>query len=118
MKKIMDLEKRGWSALSMEGNAAVDFYHSLLLDDAVFLFPGGLRIEGKEDILESFVGKPWISYEIEDPKVSKLAENISVLTYRVNAKREGEDVYQAWISSIYILVGGDWKLGYHQHTLA
>jgi ketosteroid isomerase-like protein len=118
MKKIIDLEKRGWDALSKEGNAAVDFYHPLLLDDAVFLFPGGLRIEGKEEILRSFAGQPWKYNKIEDPKVSKFAENISVLTYRVSAKREGDDAYQAWISSVYIVIDGDWKLGYHQHTLA
>jgi len=118
MEKIIDIEKRGWDALSKEGNAAVDFYHSLLLDDAVFLFPGGLRMEGKVEILGSFASQPWKSYQIENPKVSKLAENVSVLTYYVKAKREGDDPYQAWISSIYILVNGDWKLGYHQHTAA
>ena len=118
VNKIIDLEKRGWDALSMEGEAAAVFYGSMLLDDAAFLFPGGMRIEGKEDILESFAVQPWDSYQIEDPQVSSLAEGISVLTYRVIAEREGSDTYKALISSIYILVDGDWKLGHHQHTLA
>jgi ketosteroid isomerase-like protein len=118
MKKIIDLEKRGWDALSTEGEAAAVFYSSMLLDDAVFLFPGGMRIEGKEDILASFAAQPWNSYQIEDPKVSKPAEGISVLTYRVTAEREGGDIYKALISSTYIVVDGDWKLGHHQHTLA
>jgi len=117
MKMIIDLEKRGWEALSSERNRAIDFYRSILLESSVFLFPGGMRLEGKRRILESFASQPWKSYQIEEAKVSKFADNVSVLTYRVIAKREGDDAYQAWISSIYILVDGDWKLGFHQHTL-
>lgn len=117
-EEITALEMRGWDALTTEGSAATDFYRSMLLDDAVFLFPGGLRIEGREDILDSFAAQPWNSYQIEDPRVSKPADGISVLTYRVTAEQEGSDTYKALISSIYILVEGDWKLGHHQHTLA
>ena len=118
MQEIINLERQGWDALSSEGEAAVDFYDSILLEDAVMLFPGGMRVEGKAAILESFGSQPWKSYEIIEPKVAELADTVSVLSYRVTAEREGSESYSALISSTYILCDGEWKLGHHQQTLA
>ena len=35
VKKLIELEERGWRALSSGGNAATEFYGALLADDAV-----------------------------------------------------------------------------------
>lgn len=116
MQVIVELEKRGWEALSAGGEAAAEFYGNLLLDDAVMLFPGGMRIKGKASILDSLGELPWSSYRMDDTRVARPAENVAVLTYEVTAKREGGDPYKALISSTYISVDGSWKLAHHQQT--
>ena len=56
MDKLLELETKGWQALSSAGDAAKEFYKEVLHDDAVMLFPGGIQIEGKTSQLDgSFV---------------------------------------------------------------
>jgi hypothetical protein len=117
MQEIIDLEIKGWEALSIEGDAAYKFYESVLLDNAIMLFPGGMKIHGKMNILRSFGSQPWKSFQIEEPQVTALADGLAVLTYVVTARREGGDLYHVLISSLYILVEGTWKLGHHQHSV-
>ncbi len=116
MQYLIELEEQGWQALSTEGDAGKEFYSSVLSNDALMLFPGGMLIDGKEKILESLAAQPWKSYQIDNPRVISLSENIGVLVYRVTAQRESSDPYVALISSTYVLSDGTWKLVLHQQT--
>lgn len=118
MQELIELEEQGWQALSSEGDAAEQFYRSLLVDDAVMLLPGGMRVEGKAEIVNSFGAQPWESFQIEAPRVSALSEKAAVVTYEVTAQREGNDPYVALISSTYARRKGKWKLVLHQQTPA
>ena len=117
MQDLIELEAQGWQALCSEGEASKKFYSSVLCNDAVMLFPGGLLIDGKEKILEFLAAQPWKSFQIEVPQVISLSENAGVLVYRITAQREGSDPYVALISSTYVLSDGMWKLALHQQTL-
>jgi len=117
MKEILELEQRGWKALSSAGDAAVEFYRDLLLKDACMVFPGRIILQGKENILESLDAQPWKSFRIETPRVHRFTDTAVLLTYRVTAHREGSDPYEALISSMYIARDGAWKMAYHQHTM-
>ena len=116
MQDLVDLEMQGWQALSSAGEAGRNFYSIVLRDDAVMLFPGGLRVDGKEAILDSLAAQPWSSFAIEEPQVIALSENAGVLLYRVTAQRQDGDPYVALISSTYAMEGGTWKLVLHQQT--
>lgn len=116
MRDLIDLEEQGWQALSTDVEASKKFYSSVLRDDAVMLFPGGMIIEGKEKILQSLAAQPWKSFQIEEPRVISLSESAEVLVYRVIAQREGSESYVALINSTYELSGGMWKLFFHQQT--
>jgi ketosteroid isomerase-like protein len=116
MQTLIDLENQGWQALSSEGDAGRNFYASVLHDDAVMIFPGGLLLEGKEQILESLAAQPWKSYEIDAPRTLSLAEDAALLIYKVTSQREGDEPYEALISSAYVLDAGAWKLICHQQT--
>ena len=107
---LLQLEEQGWRALSLEGNAGKKFYSSLLADDAVMLFPGGMFIWGKEEILRSIGSQPWRTFQIEEAQVIPLSESSSSVAYKVTAQREGGDPYTALVSSTYSLQQGDWKL--------
>lgn len=118
MHEILELEEQGWQALSAEEDAGKKFYASVLREDAVMLFPGGMIIAGKENILQSLVAQPWKTFQIEEPQVIQLSQNVKALVYRVSAQREGSQPYHALITSTYVSSQGTWKLVLHQQTQA
>lgn len=117
MQDLIELEEQGWQTLTLVGEASKKFYSAVLHDNAIIVFSGGIRISGKEKILESLATQPWKSFQIEEPQVISLSENVGALVYRVTAQREGSKPYVALISSTYVLNNGTWKLILHQQTL-
>lgn len=116
MQDLIELENLGWQALSSPGEAGKKFFKSVLRDDAVMLFPGGMLIAGKENILNSLAAQPWDSFQIEEPQVIALSENSKALLYKVTAQREGSEPYIALINSTYVFGDGTWWLVLHQQT--
>lgn len=115
MEELVELEKKGWQALSMEVGAGKRFYEAILREDAVMLFPNGIRIEGKERILNSLGAQPWKTFHIENVKVVSLSANAATVVYRVTAQREGMHTYSALVSSTYVR-DRKWRLVVHQQT--
>lgn len=116
MDDLIEIEEQGWRALSSPGSAAAEYYGSLLADDAAMLFPGGVLLEGKAKILESFGPQPWQSFQLEEPRVLSASETVGVIIYKVTAEREGSNPYSALVSSTYAVSGGKWKSVLHQQT--
>lgn len=117
MHELLELEKQGWHALSQAANAARKFYAAVLRDDAVMLFPGGMRLEGKECILQSIGVQPWDSFCIEDPQVISLTADAATVTYKVTAQRKESAPYVALVGSTYVR-DKSWQLVVHQQTPA
>jgi hypothetical protein len=115
MNELIDLEKQGWEALSSDGDTGRSFYASVLREDAMMIFPGGMCIDGREHILQSLGPQPWETFDIENPRVVPLAHNVAAVVYRVTARRKGSPPYVALISSTYVQ-DGHWKLVLHQQT--
>lgn len=117
MQDLIKLEELGWQALSSAGDIAKEFYDSLLTDNAVMIFPGGMIIEGKENILESIDVQPWKFFKIEESRIISISESVKAVVYKVTARREGNSMYIATINSTYAYHEGNWKLVVHQQTL-
>jgi len=115
MKELIELERQGWHALATPGDAGRRFYSSILREDATMIFPGGMRIEGREPILQSLDTQPWTSFQIEDPRVVSLTSGAVTLVYKATAQRQGSQPYVALIASTYVR-DPDWKLVVHQQT--
>lgn len=115
MQQLIDLEEQGWRALSTQGDAAKTFYADVLREDAVMLFPGGMRIVGRERILQSLGSQPWESFRIEEPNVLPLTADAATLVYKVTAQRAGSKPYVALVSSTYVRERS-WQLVVHQQT--
>ena len=116
MEDLLVLEERGWEALSAGGEAAGAFYRDVLADGAIMLFPGGLVVQGRDNILPTMGGPPWTSYRMTDQQVHALGPDAGVVTYRVVASREGQATYEALISTVYVRVADAWRLKLHQQT--
>jgi hypothetical protein len=114
--ELIDLERRGWEALSSSGRAAVEFYERVLDRDVIMLLPGGMVLEDREAIVRSMAGQPWSSYRLEDLRVLRPATNSAIVFYGVVAQRDDAPAYSALISSTYIHREDGWKLTAHQQT--
>jgi hypothetical protein len=116
MQELIRLEEQGWQALTEERYAGRTFYRSVLRDDAVMLFPGGLLLAGKENILATIGPQPWQSFQMEEVQTISLSEDAGVIVYRVTAQHNGPEPYVALISSTYARNDGKWQLVLHQQT--
>ena len=116
VKELIELEERGWRALSSGGNAATEYYDALLAADAVMIFPGGMMVRGKNQILDTMGGQPWQWFELQDQQVVTLSADTYAVIYKAAAQRSGSEVYRALISSIYVLTEGQWELVLHQQS--
>ncbi|MBC7291297.1 MAG: DUF4440 domain-containing protein [Actinotalea sp.] len=112
---VLDLEVRGWEALSTDPDTATAFYRDVLDDDVVMLLPGGLELAGADAVLPTMAGAPWEGFALAGPTVRRPADGVALLTYRVTARRDGT-VYDALISSLYVRRPEGWRLALHQHT--
>lgn len=114
--ELAALEHEGWQALSSDGAAAKTFYGRILDDDPIMLLPGGLVLEGHEQVLASMSGAPWSSFELEDLDVRVLDDDFGIVTYRAVAERRGRGEYVALMSSVYVRRPEGWRLVLHQQT--
>jgi hypothetical protein len=111
---VLELERRGWKALSTPG-AAGGFYGRVLADDVRFLLPGGVLVDDRQAIVESMAGPPWSSYELSSERVHHLGDGSRAVTYRGAAIRDGVG-YEALFSSTYVATPDGWRLVLHQQT--
>lgn len=116
MQELVDLEERGWEALSTGGEAATTFYGEVLDHGVVMLLPGGLVLDDRDQILEAMGGPPWASYRLESMRALPLGTDAGVVAYAVTAERELKEPYSALISSTYVRRGDRWRLAFHQQT--
>lgn len=115
---ISVIEQNAWKALATDQLVARSFFEGLLDQEAVMLLPGGVILDTQDKILSSFSENPWSWFKIQGGNIIDLSENFKLLYYRVTAQRQGEEIYTALVSSVYVNRKGTWKLIFHQQTPA
>ena len=110
-----ELERQGWQALSTGPEQATAFYREVLDDEVRMLFPGGLMLTDREQVIESMGGPPWDSHELSEVSVVQPHPDVAVITYRVAAERGGA-AYSALAASLYVRRDSRWRMVSHQHT--
>jgi hypothetical protein len=113
--ELIELERAGWQALATPGRAAGDFYAGVLDHDVQMLFPGGMTIDDRDDVLDSMDEPSWDDFALDDLRVRHLTADTGVVSYRARASR-GDQQYHALVASTYIRRADGWKLALHQHT--
>ena len=114
-RELIDLERAAWEALTDSGEAAVAFYDKVLARDVLMLFPGGMVIDDRAQVVDSMKGADWDSFELSDERVLDLGDDSAVVAYRAHATR-GDTDYDALLNSTYVLEDGSWRLVLHQQT--
>jgi hypothetical protein len=113
--ELLDLERRGWDALS-EGGDGGRFYDEVLDDRPVMLLPGGMVLTERAAMIDAMSGQPWSAYELDNLRVTELTNDAAVVSYGVIARRDPGFEYSALLSSTYVRRPDGWKLAFHQQT--
>lgn len=112
MMKIEDLIfKKEKSLMDFPNRGSVDFLNKILTDDFIEVGSVGEKWNKQEIISRLEVSEP-IEYEVKNFKVTSVSNSVMLATYRV--RLSGKWSYR---SSIWVLVGDDWLMKYHQGTL-
>src|SRR4051812_30825756 len=112
-QELIDLEYRGWDALSSPNGAG--FYADLMTDDAVMVFPGTVMTK-RESLAAIAAARPWATYRLEDVRVLRAGGSGRIVLYRAIAKRAVGTEYDALMSSLYVRRSDGWRLVLHQQT--
>jgi hypothetical protein len=113
MDELMDLEERGWRALS-EGRGP-DFFGRLFTADAVVVVPGTAL--DRQQTLASREGVPaWTEYDLKGGRRLDLAPDSAAHTYRMVARRGDGPPYRATSPVCTYAVTGNGSSRFHQQT--
>jgi hypothetical protein len=117
LQELIELERRGWVALTEGEDATRRFYEAVLDQEVMMLFPGGSMMTNRAEIIRSMGGPPWAWYRMKDTRTLALGKDAGMVAYRARALRRGGRVYSALVSSVYVRRGSKWKMVFHQQTL-
>lgn len=109
--RLLELEEGFWKAAG-DGN----YYREHMAAEGLCVLPVGVldRDETATAIEES---EPWADVKLQEMRTLDLGDDEAALCYRAEAFRDdGSPNYTALISSVYIRLGGEWKLFLHQQT--
>lgn len=113
-EELLQLERDGWQAISEHRGA--EFYSSRLAADALMVLPGDMVLD-RQTALDSIDGPvTWEWFRLENDRVMALGDDAAALTYRVTAKRPGEEAHSTLITSTYVRHDGSWLMAIHQQT--
>ncbi len=95
----------------------IEFFERNLTDDAMMIFPGG-NTYTKAQCVAAMVGHPvYTKYDMTDPRIVHLGEETAVLTHRATVMHEeNEHPRSVAVSSVFVHLGGEWRLALHQWT--
>ena len=116
LESLLELEREGWDALCESRGGG--FYGELMLDDGLMVLVNGFVLT-RDAVVDSLNGAPaWASYELSDERVVPMGTNAAALVYRAVAQRDGEEPFEAIMTSVYHLVDGKPRLAVYQQTTA
>lgn len=103
------IEERFW----LEGSSV---YDTLLDPECLMAFPG-MGVMRAADVLNSLKNAPrWSTVEITGRTIGRPGDEVLVLGYKAEGRREGAEPYLALCTSTYRRDSGAWKLVQHQQT--
>jgi hypothetical protein len=110
---LIALERAGWAALA--AGTGVQFYADTFTENGLMVLPVG--VFGKTDALHGLsAAPPWASFDLQNLRVLPLTDAAASVIYTVEAKRPGQPLYRAAMSSTYVQHDCTWKLALHTQT--
>ena len=114
-RELLELEHRGWTALS-EGTGA-DFYGDLMTDDGVMVLANGSIADRTAVVQALGSSPPWQRFELDSARVVRGGDGAAVLVYTARAWRDdAEPPFAGAMTSTYVRDGDRWRLAVYTQT--
>ena len=112
--ELLELERAGWDSLCQSTGA--EFYGNVMADDARMVLANGMVMD-RHMVMESLADAPaWAGYEIDDPQLIAVGDEVYALVYTGTGRRDGDDDFVGIMTSVYVRQDGAWKLALYQQT--
>ncbi|RLV56180.1 nuclear transport factor 2 family protein [Aeromicrobium phragmitis] len=113
--RLLDLEHRGWDALSSSQGGT--FYGDLMTPDAVMILVNGMVLDRPTIAQTLNDSPPWSSFSLDGARVVSTGEASAALIYTATARRDGQDEpFVALMSSHYRVLDDQVRLTLYQQT--
>jgi hypothetical protein len=115
LKDLITIERTLW-----ENNA--ELYHDRYSPEAVLIFPGVGRIDREKAVAairnENAEGRAWTEVRFDDVDGRWIATDAAALiTYMATARwNYASSASRTLCASVYVRVGGSWRVAFHQQT--
>lgn len=115
LDELLDLEHQGWQSLC--DSTGADFYGRIMTKDGVMVLAHG-QVLDRQAVVDSLNdAPPWRRYDIADPRLIPLGDDVRILVYTGRAYRDAEEpAFVALMSSVYTRQDGSWRLALYQQT--
>ncbi|MCQ2000976.1 nuclear transport factor 2 family protein [Arthrobacter zhaoxinii] len=114
LASLLRLEHEGWQSLC-HGQGG-DFYGELMTPDAMMVLVNGMVLDRPAIAVSLNAAPPWSSYRITDERLVAAGAGAAALVYRATAHRDGQEPFEALMSSVYCLLDGQLRLALYQQT--
>ncbi|MGO3189791.1 MAG: DUF4440 domain-containing protein [Microbacterium sp.] len=111
---LIEIEHDGWR--SLRDGTGGEFYGDIMTADGVMILAHGFALTRAEVIASLADAPPWERYEIEDPRVISLSQDVAAVVYKGCGFRLDETPFIALMSSTYVRLKGRWRLAIYQQT--
>jgi hypothetical protein len=117
-RKTMELEDTLLAIEEQLWKGDADFYVRALTEDALMVFPAPAGLLDKAQVVRSIAtSQRWQEVSFHGCHLLQPAPGIAILTYRVSARRKGQETrYVALASTVYVQRAEEWELAFHQQT--
>lgn len=112
--ELIATENAGWQSLC-DGTGG-EFYGDVMTADGVMILAHGFALTRAEVIASLADAPPWERYEIDEPQVITLSEDVASVVYTGRGFRPNEPTFIALMSSTYVRIDNRWRLAIYQQT--
>ena len=112
-------DEEAWAMERAFWTGGAERYREAIDPACVMAFPAPAGIIAGPEIVRSLADAPrWSSVSMVETRVARPADDLLVLAYRAEGRRERAAPYVAYCTSTYRRSGGRWRLIQHQQTPA
>ena len=112
-------DEEAWAMERAFWTGGAERYREAIDPACVMAFPAPAGIVAGPEIVRSLADAPrWASVRTIEPQVARPGDDVLVLAYKAEGRREGAAPYVAYCTSTYRRSGGRWRLVQHQQTPA
>ena len=110
-------DEEAWAMEREFWTGGAEHYREAIDPACVMAFPAQAGIIARPEIARSLADAPrWASVHMTETQVARPDDDLLLLAYKAEGRREGAAPYSAYCTSTYHRSGGRWRLVQHQQT--